>query len=201
MCAERKLVSHGYYERGYTDPGGGKHDVQVPRVRCRGCKQAYTCLYEFLIPYRRYGVEFLEYGLFMYLSQFCSYAEALWSSSEAETSMAVSTLWHVMSSILRNVQLAQIYLQLGLEEAGRELLAVEGLRNFCENAMKARLTGRAELLHRAAGVAAMARQFLEGEPIAALHRYFLRIERPFYFLLGRRSVNLSGPHNTEWLIF
>ena len=139
--------------------------------------------------------------MLMYLTMFCSYGEALWST-EAETQMVISTLWRVMAAFLRKVQLAQIELQLGFVRAGTDLVSREDLPYWCANSIKARINGKSGLLNRAAEVVSLAKEFLKGEPIATLHELFLEgIETRFYTLAGRNRIDLSGPHRVQWLIF
>jgi hypothetical protein len=141
-------------------------------------------------------------GLFVYLTMFCSYAEALWSMSERETTMVISTFWRSMGAMLNKIKLAQIELQLGLVASGKDLLTEDVLMNFCENGLKARIRGKVEQLNRAKALVNLAKEFLNGEPLAVLHELFLGgVEQSFYVLSGRNRLSLSRPHKMQRLIF
>lgn len=202
ICEENSLVSHGYYVRGYIDDVE-KHYVQVARLRCRRCRLTFSCLYEFLIPYRRYSVDLLAKGIFTYLTVLCSYAEALWEATESEIPVVISTMWRVMDSFLRKIHRAQIELQRGLVAGGVDLLGTGmGFFDLCCNSVKARVEGKALLLIRAASVALMAERLLQGDAIRTMHRYFLSTkENNFYILAGRKGIKLSGPHSVQMPIF
>lgn len=191
------LVSHGYYSRSYIDEIGVRHQVQVPRVRCRSCRQAFSCLYEFLIPYRRYGLEAFAVGLFCYLTKLCSYTEALWESG---TEMEASTVFRAISVLRERIYQAQLQLQLKLINAGVDLLG-QALPVFCLNADKARIRGKGADLKRAAEVLSLAKAFLQGDPIVSLCRMLVGINEGAFHLLAGGNARLSSPHYTQCLLF
>ena len=120
-CDSGRLHRHGFFERTYFDAQGVHETVSVLRVRCSSCRQSFSLLYDFLIPYRRYSIVAFEASVLAYLAAFCSYSEALWSSTEAETKMVYSTLFRLVGSMTQQVRTAQQQLQTALLEADIEI--------------------------------------------------------------------------------
>jgi hypothetical protein len=157
---------------------------------------SFSCLYDFLIPYRKYTIGAFEKALGVYLTDFCSYAQALWSSSEGETSMATSTLFRAMAEMSAKVWLAQQQLQAWAFGGGLELRSAS--QTTCPNAGRARSPVKASRLIALACLLATAKDLFVRPPVASLHRLFLtRTEYAFSFLTTRKAVSLSCTHNVQ----
>jgi hypothetical protein len=157
-------------------------------------------LYDFLIPYRKYTIGAFEKALERYLAEFCSYAEALWSSSEGETSMATSTLFRAIAEMAAKVWLAQQQLQAWAFGAGLQLRSAS--QTTCPNADKAKSPLKASRLIVLARLPAMAKNIFASPPITSLHQLFLtRTEHIFSFLTTRKNVSLSFTHNVQQALF
>jgi hypothetical protein len=157
-------------------------------------------LYDFLIPYRKYTIGAFEKALEVYLTDFCSYAEALWSSSEGETSMATSTVFRAMAEMAAKVWLAQQQLQAWVSGDGLEPRSAS--QTTCPNAYKAKSPLKASRLIALTSLLATAKNIFVRPPTTSLHQLFLtRTEYVFSFLTTRKNVSLSCTHSVQKALF
>jgi predicted exporter len=133
-----------------------------------------------------------ESAALSYLTRFCSYAAALWSSVEGESQMVCSTLFRIVAAMTEQVWLAQQQIQTALLDAGKSVPAVEAI---CENAMKARSAKKCVRLHALTKLFVLAQILLDIPVLESLHRLFAtRTEYKFSFLNTRENLRLSAPH-------
>ena len=188
----KKLHRHGSFERGFCDEQGRAGRVSIQRMRCVACGRTFSLLYDFLIPYRRYTVSAFELAALSYMTQFCSYAEALWSSVECESEMVRSTLFRIVAAMTEQVWLAQQQLQRTVLEAGMAVPAVEAV---CENAVKAHTPKKCVRLDALAKLFVLAQMLLDMPVLESLHRLFATsTEYKFSLLNTRKNLRLSAPH-------
>jgi hypothetical protein len=167
----------------------------VLRLRCRACRQAFSLLPDFLISYRRYTVAAFESAAVSYLTHFCSYADALWSSLEDESQMVCSTLFRIIAAMTEQVWLAQQQIQTTILDAGMAVPAVEAA---CENAVKAHTSKKYARLNALTKLLALVRILLDMPLLESLHRLFAtNTEYNFSLLNTRKNLRLSAPHYTQ----
>ena len=169
------------------------------RARCQACRLSFSLLYDFLIPYRRYTVPAFEAATLTYLTTFCSYAEALWSSVEGETKMAYSTLFRAVAALTERVWLAQQQLQTAIVDSGAAVPLVE---TDCPNAIKCSTPPKFERLKALAKLIVLAQLLLDAPVLESLHRLFATSsEYKFSLLNTRKSLRLSAPHYSQRALF
>jgi hypothetical protein len=156
-------------------------------------------VYDFLIPYRHYTVAAFESATLAYLTRVCSYAEALWSSSEEETQMVCSTLFRAVAALTEQVWLAQQQLQTAILNSDATVPAVE---TDCPNAIKSRTPRKFERLNALAKLIALAQVLLEAPVLDYLHRLFAtKTEYKFSLFSTHRNLRLSAPHYMQTPLF
>jgi transposase-like protein len=194
------LNKHGSYSRKIRDLAGNEQKIFIQRLRCRGCRTSFSCLYDFLIQYRKYTVDVFEQAVQTYLTCFCSYAQALWSNSQNETAMAASTLFRLIAAMTAQIWLSKQQLQSWLIQAGIEASNTD--RAFCPNASKAKSITKAQRLNSLAKLVAQASDIFSSSPIFSLHQLFLtKTEHIFSFLNARNNLRLSYPHSVQLVLF
>ena len=196
MCpdcgAEKSLRSHGGFYRRVVAAIDDEQVVWVKRVRCGRCRRAFSCLYDWLVPYRHYSLEVLGAVLEEYLLKPASYARTVWGLT---TRMSPSTLFHVLEAMLKRVKLAMQQLQLFLVDAGIFLPADD---SPCPNSFKTKSQSKAKALDTTARLVRLAQSHFRAGAIVGLQQFFSTRSLPvFSFLTGRLSV----PHNWQCLIF
>ena len=140
-----------------------------------------------------------ETSVLAYLAAFCSYSEALWSSTEAETKMVYSTLFRLVGSMTQQVRTAQQQLQTALLEADIEIPEVQA---DCPNAGKARTIRKRERLNALAKLVALTQNVLKSGIFKNLNACFAtRTEYKFSLFSARKNIRLSAPHYTQRQLF
>src|ERR1700729_2726791 len=77
------LWRHGKYERKVKSQES-ELEVWVPRLKCRACRITYSCLFSFMVPFKRYEAAVLDLYVEGYIHEECTYRDAAWTAEDGE---------------------------------------------------------------------------------------------------------------------
>lgn len=196
---------HDSYWRTVIDAKGTTHAIQIWRVCCtnRECGITHACLYDFLIPYRRYTAEAVSECVEKYLTRLISYVEAAFGCGRAMPDPSLVFRW--LSAMLRQVDWLLQQMQLACVDTGMDLLADSEAPERCPNGVKARSERKQRELDRGARLVQLARE-LSLRPVLYIHHFFLSAAEIYIACLSGRSKpricgRISSSHSLQCALF
>lgn len=148
-----------------------KARVWIPRLRCRACATTFSCMPEFLIPFRRHTVNSLTSGILKYLLvPWRSYIDAAYSG---ENGPDPATIFQVLSALLFRINVLVQEVQKKAIDAGMDLMHQTESRSGCPNAIKAKDLDKISRLNEAARCVRLSLKFFPGEFRSRLARFLI----------------------------
>ncbi len=83
----------------------------VPRVVCSGCRKTGTCLYDFLVPYKRYEAAVHAEYVKAYLTTEASYRDVAWSDLDGDNLDAEASLSRAFRAVGEACDSGEVFLQ------------------------------------------------------------------------------------------
>lgn len=193
-CGNTKcLWKHSAYYRKTTD-GDETVDVRIGRFRCRYCHLVLSCIFSFLIPYRRHTTRVIaasveEYAVTpLQIPQVASYRKI--AGNRGCSRMAVFRWTDLLASRaeLLHYQIQKEYILRGQD--WRTLLQV-GERRTLTNAALAHSAKKRNLLESLYLLAAISSLFLSTatDVFERLHTYFLKASEVMQLIFAGREID------------
>jgi len=200
------MWGHPGYERGVIDEKGELQMISIQRFRCNRCGQTVSCLFDFIVPYRRFPVQTLAQYAEEYLSLKRTYEELAWSGDDVGPSK--SSIWRWVQQVARGARKLARTVQ---QEAVMSDLAnaeVEPVVVTCPNSYKAHTENKAVGLNDGSTSLALTERFLvrrlfeKDKILTVLHRYFVTTaETVWSIFTARKGVLMSTQQSTAYAIF
>lgn len=99
----------------------------VPRVVCAECRRSSTCLYDFLLPYKRYEESVHSEYVKRYMTTDESYREVAWGDMDGDNVDAAASLSRVFRAVAEACTSAEMFLQHVQQELVQLRIAVPEL--------------------------------------------------------------------------
>lgn len=201
---ENCFWAHGHYEREVTEEGKTV-TIRVPRFICNICSCTISCLFSFLIPYRRF-TEAVSKAIQDYATKKTTYREeaeevsVLDSSGPPKPSHAQVFRWVKFMAEKAENLLFVVQQELALK--GKWDLIVES-DSPCPNAYKAWTITKADSLNKLVRLIDLAASLLSTKDnvLEQLNSYFLENVESLQFILANTNSRMSAPQSVKHVIF
>ncbi len=196
---------HDYFERQAIE-GELNSKVKIQRFLCRACGLAVSCLFTFLVPYRRFTAAVVSRACQDYAFKETTYrqeAEELSVlNSEATPKPSHAQVFRFVDCLARKSEHLLFHLQKELVMQGKlEKLAIAGSSN-CPNAYKTQSREKAKALNHVCELVQYAGlAFAASNQMAELHAHFLQAVESWQVIFSLRALRLSNPQTMKHLIF
>jgi hypothetical protein len=169
---------HGFYTRKVSEEGSTA-DIEIQRFICRYCAVVVSCLFSFLIPYRRFSAAVVGKAVEDYATKPTTYRHEACELSELNSSDSPKPSHsQVFKWVGLMVEKADSLLFLVQKEKALkgQWQLMEETECYCPNSDKARIEGKANMLNRLAVLVSFAISLVgnESEVLTKLHTYFLQ---------------------------
>jgi hypothetical protein len=202
-----QLRGHGYYTRRVKE-GDVVKRIRIHRLLCTACSKTFSCLFQFLVPWKRYTAQTIAVAIQAYLTKPSSscrkVAGTLTSLAPGASSLSHSTVSRWVKAFCDKSQkkiLSQI----------QGLCVASGIDASLLAVVEAKLANRQEILSlkaptksRQCGILAVVLAMLlarsRSGALQMLHEILLRQFLP-ESIFGGHGVRLLNPQSLEHLIF
>lgn len=198
---KKNLWKHGSYQRTAKDLTGSSCVVTVPRLICSGCSLTISCLFDFLVPFKRYVAGGLLRYIVTYAQQETTYRDVAWgehdgSNTDAEASLsrafrAVAEACKLSSELVQRVQRACL-------EAGVDLMAAAQLPVRAANSDRAQSAEKAKGLELLSYAISLTSQLC---PDVLQQFFWCRQEIFGAYHSGWQFLRLSAPQSLKQALF
>jgi len=204
-CGERgSFWRHDHFERSAFE-GVLEARVRIQRFLCHACGLAVSCLFAFLVPYRRATASLVAQAVTKYAGTPTTYRQAAEEVSPLE-STATPKPSH--SQVFRWVQGVAIKAEHLLLQVQKELLLlgrsddVQRLVGVhCPNAHRAHSIRKAASLNSLAELLQFANLLVGDGALSALQANFLSKVESLQVILSQRVIRLANPQNMKHVVF
>lgn len=127
----RGLWRNGYYKRKVLSLREDSEEIWIPRLWCPDCRISFSCLFEFLIPYKQYILPVL----WRYTEQILegkSLRETAWSEEDGDREDAEASVSRVYRAVDDACKLVDKAIQKMHEKLQKEGVKLEELRSRIE---------------------------------------------------------------------
>jgi transposase-like protein len=198
------LWRHGSFNRTATE-GEIEVRIKVQRFLCPACGRTASCLFAFLIPYRRFTAAVFAEAVSSYSTKETSYRQlagglsALVDSGPPKPSHSQVFGW--VKNTCRKVESLLLEIQKELVMTGRTD-DVEQLRTrLCPNAKKAKTEAKVRALNHLSELVSATTLLLANNNLAELHTHFLQCVESLQEIFTQRAFELATPQRTKHGIF
>ena len=199
-CRQRRSFwKHGSYGRQVKAPGNDGADIEILRYICKFCSLTISCLYKFLVAYRRYATEVVAEVIDRYAQEMTSYREIAWSQEDASGCVASVFRWVAEACGKSEQLLGFMQKEMVAGNLWQEDLPV---KVSCPNAGKAANMEKSMCLDKLASVVATARQWFGSMPATtALQGYMVAEAETCLSIFSGHKLRLSAPQKMQHLNF
>ena len=201
---ENCFWAHGHYEREVIEEGEAV-TIRVPRFICSICSCTISCLFSFLIPYRRFA-EAASKAIQDYATKKTTYREEAEEVSVLDSSGPPKPghvqVFRWVKFMAEKAESLLFLVQQELALKGKWDLIVES-DSQCPNAYKAWTTTKANSLNKLARLIDLAASLLgtNSDVLSYLHSYFLQNVESLQFILANTNSRMSAPQSMKHVIF
>jgi hypothetical protein len=198
------LWKHGCFER-WAIEAETEVLLRIQRFLCPACGATTSCLFEFLVPYRRFTVAVIAQGVSSYASAQTTYRGEAVGLSKLESSDTPKPshcqVFRWVRTVCDKVQIHLLQAQKTMVMTGRADELEQLRRKICPNSDKAKSIAKSASLNLLAELNCIAELIFADDGLAALHAHLLQSVEALQAIFAGHAFELVTPQRAKHLIF